>query len=112
MDVTAELQGAATIVHVVGSLDALTAPALTEFFSGQLQAERARLIADLSGLEYSSSAGLRVLLAAVKEARQRGGDLRLAGVTPQVSKVLNMSGFNNILKIFPDVPAAVASFGA
>jgi anti-anti-sigma factor len=112
MDVTAEQNGAATVIRVAGSLDALTAPALTDFFSGQLQGEHARLIADLSGLEYSSSAGLRVLLAAVKEARQRGGDLRLACVTPQVSKVLNMSGFNNILKIFPDVAAAVASYGA
>ena len=112
MDVTAEKHGAATVIRVVGSLDALTAPTLTEFFAGQIQADNARLIADLAGLEYSSSAGLRVLLAAVKEARQRGGDLRLAGVSPQVSKVLTMSGFNNILKIFADVPAAVASFGA
>src|SRR5688500_18765444 len=42
MNVTAEPQGAATVIRVVGSLDALTAPTLTEFFAGQLQADHAR----------------------------------------------------------------------
>jgi anti-sigma B factor antagonist len=112
MNITAEQHGSVTVVGVNGSLDALTAPALTEFFSQQIQVSNQRLIADLSGLEYTSSAGLRVLLAAVKEARQQGGDLRLAAVTPQVTKVLAMSGFTNILKIFPDKQSAISSYGA
>lgn len=74
MDITAEQQGAVTVIQVVGSLDALTAPTLTDCFAGQIQSDRARLIADVVGLEYSSSAGLRVLLAAVKEARQPTAD--------------------------------------
>ena len=110
MNISAEQHGPVTVVTVAGSLDALTAPGLTEFFSQQIQSDNAKLIADLSQLEYTSSAGLRVLLAAVKEARQQGGDLRLAAVTPQVSKVLAMSGFTNILKIYPDQPSAISSY--
>jgi len=50
------------------------------------------------------------VLATVKDTRQHGGDFRLAAVPPEVWKVLNLSGFTNIVKIFPDVESAVASF--
>jgi len=61
-------------------------------------------------VDYTSSAGLRVLLGAIKETRAQSGDIRLAGIQPDVQKVLNLSGFTNILKVFDDVDAAVASF--
>ena len=103
-------QGTVTIVSVVGSLDALTAPQLTQHLDAQLQAGNAKLVVDLAKLDYTSSAGLRVLLNTVKEARSRGGDLRLAAVQANVKKVFDMSGFVSIIKFFPDVVAAVASF--
>jgi anti-sigma B factor antagonist len=103
-------QGTVTIVSVIGSLDALTAPQLTQQLDTQLQAGNAKLVVDLAKLDYTSSAGLRVLLNTVKEARSRGGDLRLASVQPNVKKVFDMSGFASIIKFFPDVVAAVASF--
>jgi anti-sigma B factor antagonist len=58
-----------------------------------------------------SSAGLRTLLGAVKEARSNGGDLRIISTNPGVDKVLKMSGFNNIAKVFPSQAEAVSSFG-
>ena len=76
----------------------------------QLDAGSVKLVADLAQLDYTSSAGLRVLLNGVKAARQKGGDLRLAAVQPNVKKVLDLSGFMSIMKSFPDVAAAVASY--
>ena len=78
----------------------------------QIDAGNFRLIGDLSGVSYTSSARLRALLATVKQARQRGGYFRLAAVMPSVHKVLEMSGFTSILKMYPDVDLAVASFAA
>jgi anti-anti-sigma factor len=49
-------------------------------------------------------------LGAIKDTRAQSGDMRLAGVQPDVMKVLNLSGFTNILKIFDAVDAAVASY--
>jgi len=46
----------------------------------------------------------------VKEARQRGGDLRLAAVQPDVRRVLDLAGFSGILKLYANVEEAVASF--
>lgn len=99
-----------TVVGVSGSIDALTADALVTALLEQLQAGRTRLVAHFAGVEYTSSAGLRVLLSTLKDARQRGGDLRLAEIRPNVKQVLELSGFTSILKCFADVESAVASF--
>ena len=110
MEIKHESKGEITVVAIAGSLDALTAPQLTDYLTKEMGAGHNQLVVDLAGLEYTSSAGLRVMLNAVKEARQHDGDLRVAAVRPTVSKVFEMSGFTSILKFFPDVDAAVKSF--
>jgi anti-sigma B factor antagonist len=100
-----------TVVAIVGSVDGLTAGALAQSFREQVGAGNVRLVGDWSRVDYTSSAGLRALLETVKETRQRGGDLRLAAVQPDVRRVLELAGFTSILKLFPDIDAAVGSFG-
>lgn len=100
-----------TVIEIRGSVDGLTADKLMQTLTEQVQSGRVRLVADCAGLDYTSSAGLRALLGTVKQARQKGGDLRLAAVRAPVLKVLELSGFTSILKYFPDVKEAKASFG-
>ena len=111
MDVIVEQMGNAALVRISGSVDGLTADALQTALQAQIDTGGTHLVGDLSGVEYTSSAGLRALLATLKLARQKGGDLRLAAVRPAVLRVLELSGFTSILKVYPDVDAAVASFG-
>jgi len=99
-----------TVLSLSGSIDAMTAPKITEFIQGQVANGNTKLVADLSGVDYTSSAGLRVLLGAIKETRAQSGDLRLTGIQPDVQKVLSLSGFMNILKTFDSLDAAVASY--
>jgi anti-anti-sigma factor len=99
-----------TVVAIVGSVDGMTAGTLAQSFREQVAAGNVRLVGDWSLVDYTSSAGLRALLETVKDARQRGGDLRLAAVQPDVRRVLDLAGFTSILKLFPDVEAAVGSF--
>jgi len=101
-----------TIVKVTGSVDALTAADLSKVLTTQITDGRTNLVVDLTGVEFMSSAGLRTLLGAVKEARSNGGDLRIISTNPGVDKVLKMSGFNNIAKVFPSQAEAVSSFGS
>jgi anti-sigma B factor antagonist len=98
------------VLSLTGSIDAMTAPKITEFIQEQISKGNIKLVADLSGVDYTSSAGLRVLLGAIKETRGQSGDIRLAGTQPDVQKVLNLSGFTNILKVFDTLDEAVASF--
>jgi anti-sigma B factor antagonist len=99
-----------TVVSVEGSIDALTAPEISQYLNELISDGKTNLVADFSGVDYTSSAGLRVLLEAVKATRGKGGDFYLAGTRPDVEKVLNLSGFTSIIKIFSDAKLAVKSF--
>ena len=111
MNIDAMPHGDAVVVAIAGSIDAMTAPEVGEFLSRQVGGGQRQLVADLTQVDFMSSAGLRAILAGLKEARQSGGDLRLAGASANVEKVLKMSGFTNILKAFATVDEAVSSFG-
>lgn len=100
-----------TTVHISGSVDGRTAEDLQAVFSREVEAGHHKVVADFGAVDYTSSAGLRVLLATLKHARSQGGDLRLAGPPPEVLKVLTLSGFASILSVFATVDEAVASFG-
>src|SRR5262245_36106947 len=55
--------------------------------------ENTRVVLDLSGLEYISSAGLRVLLLASKHAKARGGEVAVAALQPVVREIFDISKF-------------------
>jgi len=112
MEITVERRETVTVVIVTGSVDGSTAPELSAAFREEVGGGRIQLVGDFAAVEYTSSAGLRALLETVKEARRRGGDLRLAAVRPDVFRVLDLSGFTGILKMYADVQAAAESFGA
>ncbi len=99
-----------TVVAVRETIDALTAPELTRTLSSEMAEGRCKVVVDLTDVDFMSSAGLRTLLGGVKESRTHGGDLRIASVNPGIDKVLKMSGFNNIARVFPSSTEAVASF--
>lgn len=112
MDVTIDSRGDVAVVAIAGSIDAMTSPRLTEVLSEQLENGTVKIVADLREVDYTSSAGLRSMLASLKESRRLGGDFRLAAVQAPVFRVLEMSGFTTILKHFQTVGEAVDSFAS
>ena len=73
-------------------------------------ANQACLVLNLKELEYISSSGLRVLLAALKRATKRQGDVRLACLQPSVKDVFNIAGFTQLFKIYDEEEDAISSF--
>lgn len=86
-----------TIVKLVGRLDTITAPALDKTINEDI-ADAKNLILDLKELEYISSAGLRVLLAAQKKYGKLGY-LKVINVCEEILSVFEMTGFADILTI-------------
>ncbi len=86
-----------TTIEVVGRLDTITAPVLEKTISENIDGIES-LILDFKGLEYISSAGLRVLLGAQKKMNNIGS-MKLVGVCEEVMEVLEMTGFADILTI-------------
>lgn len=86
-----------TVVEIVGRLDTTTAPALDKTINDDI-GEIKNLILDLKGLEYISSAGLRVLLSAQKKM-QKIGSMVVKNVGAEIMDVFEITGFADILTI-------------
>ena len=86
-----------TIIEIVGRLDTITAPALDKTINEDL-GDTKNLVLDLKGVEYISSAGLRVLLGAQKKM-QKIGSRKVVNVCAEVMEVFEMTGFADILVI-------------
>ena len=86
-----------TIIEIAGRLDTVTAPALDKTINEDL-GDVQNLILDVAGMEYISSAGLRVLLAAQKKM-QKIGSMKVIHVCDAVMEVFEMTGFADILVI-------------
>ena len=86
-----------TIIEIVGRLDTITAPALDKTINEDL-GDTKNLVLDLKGLEYISSAGLRVLLGAQKKM-QKIGSMKVTNVCESAMEVFEMTGFADILVI-------------
>ena len=84
-------------IEVVGRLDTITAPVLEKTIAENVGSIRS-LVLDFTGLEYISSAGLRVLLGAQKKMKS-GGSMKITGVCEEVMEVFEMTGFADILTI-------------
>ena len=110
LDIKVEAHNGARVVVLTGSVNGLTAERMQAALLAEVEGGHVQLVGDLAGVEYTSSAGLRALLATVKQARSQGGDLRLAAVTPAVRKGLELSGFTTVLRLFDDVETAVSSY--
>ena len=86
-----------TIIELTGRLDTTTAPALDKTINEDV-ADAKNLVLNLNGLEYISSAGLRVLLSAQKKM-QKVGSMKVKNVCEEVMEVFEMTGFADILVI-------------
>ena len=87
----------ATIIEIVGRLDTITAPELEKTINEDI-GDAKNIILDVKGMEYISSAGLRVLLG-VQKKMQKIGSMRVKNVCEEVMEVFEMTGFADILTI-------------
>ena len=87
----------ATVIEIVGRLDTTTAPALDKTINEDI-GDTKNLVLDVKGMEYISSAGLRVLLSAQKKM-QKIGSMKVINVCEEVMDVFEMTGFADILVI-------------
>jgi anti-sigma B factor antagonist len=88
-----------TVVNLSGRLDSATSGDVMDQLNGPVNAGATRLIVNLKDLTYISSAGLRSILVAAKMTKTLNGGMRLCEPNALVSKTLEVSGFDNLIKI-------------
>ena len=100
-----------SVLRVSGYVDTTTSPDLERRLQALLREQRFHIVVDLAGVEYISSSGWGIFISEIREIRENGGDLKLAGMIPDVKEVFDLLEFENILKAYTDSELAVASFG-
>lgn len=108
MEIQKRKENNTVVVVVKGRLDALTAPELEKDLLETIAGGEKRLVMDLSGLHYISSAGLRTLLVLAKKLKAQEGEVLFTGLKGPVDDVFKISGFYSIFKIFDSPEAALS----
>lgn len=98
------------VVEVEGRIDSATAAEFEAELAKLTEGGKNNLVLDLSGVDFISSAGLRVLVNTRKAVRAAGGDLVLAKPSDRVFETLDIAGLDVLFEIFSDREAAVGSF--
>ena len=101
--------GDVRVAAISGRVDHAAAETFRKLLWPQLETcsdGRDHLILDLSGLDYISSAGLRVLMLAARDVKSRNGRMVVAGLRPVVREIFEISRFTLVFQVFADLESA------
>ncbi len=98
------------VIKVGGYIDTTTSAELEHALDSLLKAGMNRIIIDLGNVDYISSAGWGIFISEIKGIRERGGDLKLVRMIPDVYEVFELLEFHYILKAFDTLEEAVRDF--
>ncbi len=106
----ADQTGEVMVVELGGHVDQSNSYQLEKLFDNIIQSGCYKVIVDFSNVYYMSSAGWGVFVGEIKRFRDKGGDIKLANMRPEIYEVYQMLEFYHILEDYPSVEAAAASF--
>ena len=107
MEIIREEQDEISILKPLGRLDSNTSAKFEEELSGVISHGPRNLVVDFEGLDYISSAGLRVLLKAAKEIKRGEGKIVICSMNDYIKEVFEIAGFVSIFPIFPTRDSAL-----
>ena len=97
MEIKSRQEQDARIISVTGRIDAVTSPELETYLAETMGEDAKKLVLNFDGLDYISSAGLRVVLMLAKKMRAGQKEFILVGVKGRIKQVFEMSGISSIL---------------
>lgn len=99
-----------SVIKVGGYIDTTTSAELEHSLDSLLDLHSYNIIIDLANVDYISSAGWGIFISEIKGIRERGGDLKLVSMIPDVYEVFELLEFHYILKAFDTLEEAIADF--
>jgi anti-sigma B factor antagonist len=111
MEITVKEFKHCDMITVSGRVDSSTAPQLAQALEAANDGGKYKLVVNMEGLEYMSSAGFRALLSAQRNCRRYNrGEVVLANVPERIREALELAGFTELFKTFDDSLTAVGHF--
>ena len=103
-----ELDNGIGLINLSGRLDIIGTGEIETKFAGYCAGEKARVIVDVSGIEFLASIGIRLLILTAKSIASRGGKMTLLNPIPDVLYVLELTGIPAIIPIYSQLESAEA----
>ena len=110
MEIRQDTKENVVILSVIGRLDATTAADLESTLVPMIEKNGGRIILNLDGLEYISSAGLRILLLGMKMIKKVAGQMVLCQMKDHIREIFEIAGFLPIFTIVDSEEDALATF--
>jgi anti-anti-sigma factor len=111
MRLTQERYGDTVVLHLAGRVDRSNKDAFKSSldpYVGSCRADGDRLVLDFSKVDYISSVGLRVLMAAARQSREQGGTIVVAALQRMVHEIFEISRFDQVFQCFGSVREALS----
>jgi len=103
-------QNSVSVIKVGGYIDTTTSAELERALDHLLRAGNYNIVVDLGNVDYISSAGWGIFISEIKGIREKGGDLKLVNMIPDVYEVFELLEFHYILKAFDSIQEAIRDF--
>lgn len=110
MDIQHSDHDGVTVIAPRGRIDTTSSPAVEAALRRAVDGGARDLVVDFSGVDYISSAGLRVFLVLAKQIRDLHGRLVLCAMPEPVSQVFRLAGFTSLFRLEPTQAQALATF--
>ncbi len=110
MEIAVSDVGEVKVVRIEGQLDTQSSPDAQAQLTQLIDQGATKLVVNFEKLDYISSVGLRILLAAAKQLKGNSGELRICSLNKVVQKDFDISGFTTILTVTNTEPEALEGF--
>lgn len=110
LTITVENHKRCSVIVIAGRIDSSNASELDNTLKELLDGGTSNLILEMSQVEYMSSAGLRAIVSALREAKKKRGDVRISTPSERVAEVFSLAGLLPLFQTYDDLTTAVGSF--
>jgi anti-sigma B factor antagonist len=110
MEINVKSSGQVTLVEMAGDIDSNTAPQAQERILPLVQ-PAAKILLEMSGIDYMSSAGLRMLLSMYRQVSRQNGSIVLVGLAEEIKDTMSVTGFLNFFTIRDTVDEGLKALG-
>ena len=105
-----------TMIRIEGRIDHKTAKNFEDELKPHLdecgKGNNKKILIDMGGVDFMTSAGLRVLMVAVKTCDRGDGEISVASLQPMIKEIFKISRFDSVLSVFPSVESALESISS
>ncbi|MBL6950089.1 MAG: STAS domain-containing protein [Bacteroidales bacterium] len=110
MEITEKKNDKCTLIGIDGRLDTTNYSVLEKKLMELIDTGQSKLLVNLSGMDYVSSSGLRILLMALKRITVAKGKFALCSLQPNIKEIFEISGFTNIFEIYDNEEKGLKAF--